>query len=94
MSRQHVRQLKKSVRAADAPVARESALALLKRSISFGHDRLALLRLSIAIAAGADVPQECWIYCRAVVDRCGDNAARDTFETARLRARAGDAAAR
>ncbi|WP_290866513.1 hypothetical protein [Aquabacterium sp.] len=50
-------------------LARESALWLLARSIGFGHQRLAVVRLSMAVHAGADVPDESWAYCRTAAVR-------------------------
>lgn len=46
--------------------ARHSALALLARSISFRHERLALRRLQTAIELGARVPPAYWQYCSGV----------------------------
>lgn len=45
-------------------LAQDSALSLLQRSIGFGHGRLAVLRLLIAVQTGADVPAPHWDYCR------------------------------
>jgi hypothetical protein len=47
-------------------LAQESALSLLQRSIGFGHGRLAVLRLLMAVQTGADVPPQQWDYCRDV----------------------------
>jgi len=49
------------------------ALQLLERSIQFGHGRLAVVRLSIAAQAGADIPEPQWRYCRGVADACADH---------------------
>jgi len=40
----------------------ESALALLDRSIHFGHGRLAVVRLAMAVGAGTKVHKEHWTY--------------------------------
>lgn len=61
--------------AADAALldlARESAVRLLGRSISFGHGRLAVIRLAIAVNAGAQVPEEFLTYCRNAALKIGD----------------------
>lgn len=47
--------------------ARESALALLARSIRFGHERLTLNRLVMAVQAGAAVTPDQWAYCEGIV---------------------------
>jgi hypothetical protein len=50
-----------AISASDA--GRDCALALLQRSVSFGHGRLAVLRLALAVRVGAPVPPEYWKYC-------------------------------
>jgi len=37
---------------------------LLERSIGFGHGRLAVIRLSVAVHAGANISPDHWMYCR------------------------------
>lgn len=77
MSRENVREMKRAFNSGGRPdaspqeasLARESALWLLARSIGFGHQRLAVVRLSMAVHAGADVPDESWAYCRAAAVR-------------------------
>lgn len=72
MSRQDVRDWKRSVSAGLRPqaqavatqLARECALSLLQRSIGFGHTRLAVMRLALAVETGATVPATHWCYCR------------------------------
>lgn len=72
MSRQAIRQLKRVVtygRASGASresqaLAKEAAVRLLERSIQFGHGRLSVVRLSMAVQSGAVIPREHWIYCR------------------------------
>ena len=60
-------------------LAEEAALSLLARSISFGHGRLAVIRLVMAVQAGADVPQEHWTYCREAASRSQDDRLRELF---------------
>ena len=80
MSRRLIRTLKRTVMAgvkphaevSQADRARESALALLERSIAFGHERLALVRLSPAARTGADIPPSHWNYCRETAGRSRD----------------------
>jgi len=87
MSRRLIRTLKRTVMAgvkphaevSQADRARESALALLERSIAFGHERLALVRLSPAARTGADIPPSHWNYCRETAGRSRD--ARKEFAT-------------
>ena len=87
MSRQIIRQLKRAVRAgaryADDPEAqrgaRESALRLLERSISFGHRKLAIVRLSNAVNAGAAIETEHWRYCREVASTSRDPSLQALF---------------
>lgn len=57
-------------------LARDCALWLLARSIEFDHGRLAVIRLSMAAGAGADIPEPYWQYCRRVVDACADRTLR------------------
>jgi hypothetical protein len=82
MSREKVRALKRAVRTseragADADnkaLGSDSALLLLARSILFGHGRLAVIRLSMAVRAGAVIPGEHWRYCAGVVNTSQDRA--------------------
>jgi len=52
--------------------ARDSALALLNRSIAFSHGRLAVLRFVAAVRLGAEVPPSCLDYCRAAAEASHD----------------------
>jgi hypothetical protein len=87
MSRQVVRELKRAVQAAGRPdagrgsrlLARDSALSLLARSIAFGHGRLAVIRLGLAVRTGALVSAEHWSYCRDVADDSRDPALQALF---------------
>ena len=87
MARSEIRRMKREVEAgrlADAHVetsalAAHAALSLLARSISFGHKRLALIRLAIAVRAGADIPPASWVYCREVASHSRDAKLRLLF---------------
>lgn len=79
-TRASVRDLKRAVHAGTRPgaddarhrLAREGALALLGRSIAFGHRRLAVIRYALAVDAGAAVPPAQRDYCRAAAGACRD----------------------
>jgi hypothetical protein len=81
MSRLIIRQMKRGVAAGTAPdasvgaqeLAKDMALGLLERSIRFGHSRLAVIRLAMAVTAGAEVPEAHWAYCREAVDGRSDD---------------------
>ena len=62
-----------------AALAAEAALSLLARSISFGHKRLAVIRLAMAVQAGADIPPASWLYCRKVASHSRDERLRSLF---------------
>ena len=47
-------------------------MSLLARSIEFGHSRLAVVRLSVAVHAGASISQDHWLYCQKAVLHCND----------------------
>ena len=87
MARLIVRQMKRAVTAGsriDAhpgaqALAKECALSLLSRSIGFGHARLAVIRLSIAAHAGAEIPHSHWLYCRNAAALSRDSEPRDLF---------------
>jgi hypothetical protein len=90
MTREKVRSLKRALRAgsrtdardADVRVGGESALALLARSIDFGHGRLAVVRLAMAVHAGAQVPREHWLYCARVVSASQDRKLQQLYVSA------------
>lgn len=66
MKRAEIRVLKREV------ASRSNAgaiLALLQRSVRFGHKRLALLRCVQAEQLGIPVAAETLLYCREVADR-------------------------
>lgn len=87
--REPLRSLKRLARlglAPDAPPevrqqSQRAALALLKRSILFGHHRLAVRRLLEAVALGASVAPDQWAYCERAAFVAADPA---------LKARLGD----
>ena len=91
MTRDAVRLMKRTLQRASRPgagdggllLARECALSLLARSISFGHGRLAVIRLGMAVRAGAEVPAEHWRYCERVAAASRDADVRLQFEAAR-----------
>ena len=60
-------------------LAAQAALSLLARSITFGHKRLALIRLAIAVRAGANIPPTSWLYCREVASHSQDERLRSLF---------------
>jgi hypothetical protein len=87
MTREDVRSHKRALRASGRPgasaqdkaLAGESALSLLSRSIAFGHGRLAVIRLSMAVDSGAPVPGEHWAYCAKVVQASKDRQLQDIY---------------
>ena len=87
MARQAIRQMKRAVvaggrtgaHAQALALAQEAALSLLERSIGFGHRRLAVIRLSIAVQTGADIPKEHWVYCREAASMSRDDSLRALF---------------
>jgi hypothetical protein len=74
MTRATIRQLKRQVRAGmqdgatqiELQLARESAIALLQRSIAMKHDRLALHRLADALKLNARIDARAWDHCTAI----------------------------
>ena len=113
--RQRVRSLKRQMlpgaHASAAPEQREKSqtiiVELLERSIRFGHDRLALQRLSQAVVSvaagvscqrlsqavdlGARLNDVHWKYCRAVAARSNDKALQEHFVSLALQHCAGTA---
>jgi hypothetical protein len=96
MSRQIIRDWKRSVSAGLRPhaeppaalLAKESALSLLQRSIGFGHGRLAVVRLALAVQTGADVPAAHWSYCRSAASASRDLTLQALLERAECAAQA------
>ena len=94
MTRETVRILKRGARAAARPggtnvdhtFRAECALALLSRSIQFAHGRLAVLRLSMAVDAGASIPREHWLYCARVASETRDPRAQELYREAASKA--------
>lgn len=84
MTRKAVRDMKRLVRRGVMPYApsddeersQEAALALLTRSIKFGHRRLAVIRLVKAVEVKAVVTKEQWEYCERVAAESSDIAVR------------------
>lgn len=63
-------------------LAKEAAAYLLERSIRFGHGRLSVVRLAMAVQSGALIPHEHWNYCRQVASSSNDAGIRTLFLTA------------
>ena len=89
MTRQAIREMKRAVRAGgpgasggSQALAKHCALSLLNRSISFGHRRLAVIRLATAVRAGAEIPVACWVYCRDAVEASKDPSLQGLYLTA------------
>ena len=68
MARDRIRTLKNGVRQGSA----EAALALLERSIRFGHGKLAVLRYLVAERLGATLSREQFLYCQEAIRVLGD----------------------
>lgn len=87
MTREKVRSLKRTLRGnshaeatpQDKHLAAESALSLLARSIGFGHRRLAVMRLVVAVESGAQVPHEHWLYCARAAQASQDRKLQDLY---------------
>lgn len=62
-----------------AVLAQDVAIRLLERSIAFGHRRLAVVRLAMAVKSGATVPQEHWLYCREVATTSREPVTQNLF---------------
>lgn len=91
MSRQAVRSLKKGMRGAGPRPpgtlpSTECAIALLERSIAFGHRRLAVVRLFMAATLGAPISPDHWSYCFRVVNDSADLELQDIYRLAASRA--------
>ncbi len=93
MSRIDIRNMKRAVHAGTRPgataesalLSQESALSLLARSIEFGHGRLAVIRLVMAVQTGAAVSEEQWQYCRDVASSArADDTLRALYRDATL----------
>lgn len=64
---------------ASLALAKEAALQLLERSIQFGHGRLSVVRLAMAVQSGAVIPREHWSYCRHVASTSKDAGTQGLF---------------
>jgi hypothetical protein len=89
VTRQAIREMKRAVRAGgpgasdgSQALAKDCALSLLNRSISFGHGRLAVIRLVMAVRAGAEIPVACWVYCCNAVEASKDPLLQGLYLTA------------
>lgn len=87
MSRQLIREMKHVVTHGRRPgatgesvaLAKEAAVQLLERSIRFGHGRLSVVRLAMAVHSGAEIPKEHWLYCREVAASSKDAVTQALF---------------
>jgi hypothetical protein len=92
MTRQTVRTLKRALRdglrgtasETERVQTRESALALLTRSVDMGHKRLAVIRLEMAVGTGASIPQELWVYCARMADASSDPKLQTIYKSAAI----------
>lgn len=87
MNRAAVRALKRVLRQGThngAQPLQHAALALLSRSVLFGHGRLAVMRLKLAVEAGAPVPRELWAYCARAAGASQDAKVQDLYREAAL----------
>lgn len=90
MTREVVRRWKRTMRTGShaesdteaVEQARDCAIALVNRSISFSHGRLAVLRLVGAVRLGAKLPQSSWEYCRTAAEASRDPALQELFTAA------------
>lgn len=87
MKRATVRALKRAVRQGShngAQPIQNAALALLSRSVVFGHGRLAVMRLKLAVEAGAQVPNDMWAYCARAAGASQDAKVQGLYREAAL----------
>lgn len=93
MTRETAHTLKRTMRAglradacdSDCLLSRNCALALLRRSIDWGHARLAVIRLAMAVDAGARVPREHWAYCLRMAQASRDVRLQDIYRSAAIK---------
>jgi len=52
--------------------AKTAAQSLLNRSVKCGHDRLVLIRLSMAVKVDAEISSAQWSYCEALANQSND----------------------
>lgn len=94
MSRQEIRQMKRlqvhgrrpEADGASLALAQVASLQLLERSIRFGHGRLSLLKLAMAVQSGAIIPHEHWRYCLHVASVSKDTDTQALYQEAARRA--------
>lgn len=87
MSRLEVRQMKRTLRNGKHPgangeshaLAQDVALQLLERSIRFGHGRLSVLRLAMAVQSGAVIADAHWHACSKISAASQDAATHALF---------------
>lgn len=90
MSRQEIRQMKRlqmhgrgpQANGASRALAQAASLQLLERSIRFGHGRLSLLKLAMAVQSGAVIPHEHWRYCLHVASVSKDTDIQAMYQEA------------
>lgn len=92
MKRVMVTGVKKDSSEEEVDAARACAVALVARSISFGHARLAILRLAVAAQLGADIPSAQWEYGWNVISTCKDPALQELFSKAVAQSKSSDSA--
>ncbi|UUZ63151.1 hypothetical protein LP417_26230 [Polaromonas sp. P1-6] len=63
-------------------LSHDCALALLTHSIAMGHDRLAVIRLVMAVDADARVQLEHWTYCTRMAKTSGDARLQEMYRSA------------
>ena len=76
--------------AEDKMICSESALSLLSRSIAFGHGKLAVVRLAMAVNSGAPVPPQHWVYCARIAEASNDRQLQEIYLAAAHSAAAAD----
>ena len=64
------------------PIDKDVAASLVRRSIQFRHDRLAVVRLCMAVHCGAVLDEADWQYCRGVIARDSDAQLRSLLDEA------------
>ncbi|MEO6321645.1 MAG: hypothetical protein ABIR56_13310 [Polaromonas sp.] len=60
----------------------EVAVRLLRRSIDFGHGKLSVLRLAMAVNCGAQIATDDWRYCREIAASSADALTQRLFQQA------------
>lgn len=73
MSRSHVRALNRLVVRGNPGNQAAALAALLDRSISFGHRRLAIRRYRMLLACGHEVSGQVKAHCEALIAACASD---------------------